>query len=68
MKNSLTALCCGMAAFAALGATVTWQGGDGDWSVAANWGGVGPRDGDLVVVTNSSTVTVTTEENYGVRA
>ena len=67
MKNSLTALCCGMAAFAALGATVTWQGGDGDWSVAANWGGVGPRDGDLVVVTNSSTVTVTTEENYGVR-
>lgn len=62
----LTAMLCGMTAFAAIGATVTWQGGDGDWSVASNWGGVKPRDGDTAVISDSSTVTVTTDEDYRV--
>ena len=60
----LTAMWCGRVALAALGATVTWQGGDGDWSVASNWGGVKPKDGDTAVISDSSTVTVTTDEAY----
>lgn len=63
----LTAVCCGMVALVTLGATVTWQGGDGDWSVASNWGGAKPRDGDAVVIADPSTVTVTTEEAYRVQ-
>ena len=62
----LTAMWCGRVALAALGATVTWQGGDGDWSVASNWGGVKPKDGDTAVISDSSTVTVTTDEAYHV--
>ena len=62
----LTAMLCCMTAFAAIGATVTWQGGDGDWSVASNWGGVKPKDGDAAVISDSSTVTVTTDEAYRV--
>ena len=57
----LTAMWCGRVALAALGATVTWQGGDGDWSVASNWGGVKPKDGDTAVISDSSTVTLTTD-------
>ncbi len=51
-----------MAALAAVGATVTWQGGDGDWSVASNWGGTKPAYADWAVVSDPSTVTVTTVE------
>lgn len=61
-RKSFTTACCGMAALAAVGATVTWQGGDGDWSVASNWGGTKPAYADWAVVSDPSTVTVTTVE------
>ena len=32
------------------GSTYTWTGGSGSWNDAANWGGLGPLEGDHVVI------------------
>ena len=47
------------AATPAMANTVTWSGGgsNADWSTAANWGGVVPGTGDLLVFGGSSQLT-----------
>jgi hypothetical protein len=40
----------------ALGAVVTWDGGEGDWSVPVNWGGSIPSSGDEVRIYESGAI------------
>ena len=40
-------------------ATYYWQTSSGDWSQAANWGGVAPTANDAVIIDNNGTATVT---------